>query len=171
MVRVMPLLTASSTPTRFAPVAQRPPSNRNVEKCWRRVTGGEQKLKAQNEIVNPEAGIRHGLKNGRKLLQQKALWLGGRDSNPDTVVQRSVWGFWSASLRYGLLRFSRPPLRFASLRFDVVPCNLSLCVSPYRPAERPRARRPRSPNVQAVTRTLSCKNSGAKSAPLGQVRV
>jgi hypothetical protein len=24
----------------------------------------------------------------RKLLPQKEMWLGGRDSNPDTVVQR-----------------------------------------------------------------------------------
>jgi hypothetical protein len=38
------------------------------------------------------------------------IWLGGRDSNPDTVVQRSVSGFRSAPVRYGLLRFSRPPV-------------------------------------------------------------
>src|SRR5262249_9113337 len=44
----------------IAPVAQRPPSNRNVEKCWRRVRGGEQKLKPRNEILNSEAGIRDG---------------------------------------------------------------------------------------------------------------
>ena len=57
-------------------------------------------------------------------------WLGGRDSNPDTVVQRSVSGFRSASLRYGLLRSSPLPLRFASLRFGGFSCNSSLCVSP-----------------------------------------
>ena len=32
-------------------------------------------------------------------------WLGGRDSNPDTVVQRSVLGLRSASLRSGCSGF------------------------------------------------------------------
>jgi site-specific recombinase XerD len=58
--------------------------------------------------------------------------LGGRDSNPDNVVQRSVLGFRSASLRSGLLWFSRPPLRFAFVRFGGFSCNSSLCVSPRR---------------------------------------
>jgi integrase len=59
-------------------------------------------------------------------------WLGGRDSNPDNVVQRAVSAFRSASVRSVLLPFSRSPLRCASLRFAVLSCNLSLCVSPLR---------------------------------------
>ena len=59
-------------------------------------------------------------------------WLGGRDSNPDTVVQRAVSGLRFASVRSVLFRFSRSPLRFAVLRFGALPRNLSLCVSPLR---------------------------------------
>src|SRR5262245_6782084 len=60
------------------------------------------------------------------------MWLEGRDSNPDTVVQRAVLAFRSASVRSGLLQFSRSPLRFASLRFGALSRNPSLCVSATR---------------------------------------
>jgi hypothetical protein len=57
-------------------------------------------------------------------------WLGGRDSNPDNVVQRGVHGWRSASFRSVLRGFSRCPLGFDSLRFSGLRCNLSLSVSP-----------------------------------------
>jgi len=62
---------------------------------------------------------------GEPVFSPKPL-ASGRDSNPDTVVQRSVRGFWSASFRNGLLRFSRPRLKFASLRFGAISCRSSL---------------------------------------------
>src|SRR5262245_17712525 len=75
------------------------------------------------------------------------MWLEGRDSNPDTVVQRAVLAFRSASVRSGLLRFSRSPLRFASLRFGALSRNPSLCVSATRTAVAARrAEGPSQPN-------------------------
>ena len=56
-------------------------------------------------------------------------WLGGRDSNPDNVVQRAVKVFGFAPVRSGLLRLSRPALRFAHVRSGVFLCRMSHCVS------------------------------------------
>jgi len=38
-------------------------------------------------------------------------WLGGRDSNPDNVVQRALNGFWSVPVRSGLLDSSAGSLQ------------------------------------------------------------
>jgi len=47
-------------------------------------------------------------------------WLGGRDSNPATVVQRDVNVLRCALVCSGWLRFSRPGRRFALVRFGVL---------------------------------------------------
>jgi hypothetical protein len=56
-------------------------------------------------------------------------WLGGRDSNPDNVVQRAVNVFRFALVRSVLLRFSLPALRFALVRSGLFLCRMSHCVS------------------------------------------
>jgi len=64
-----------------------------------------------------------------------AIWLGGRDSNPDTVVQRAVSTFSCASFRSVSLRFSRSLLLCAYLRVGLRSCSLSLCVSLHHAGE------------------------------------
>ena len=72
-----------------------------------------------------------------KLLKTQGgiSWLGGRDSNPDNVLQRAVLGFRSASARSVLLRSSHSHLRYASVCFDVFLRGSSLCVSLYEGSE------------------------------------
>ena len=57
-----------------------------------------------------------------KLSKEKnlALWLGGRDSNLDNVVQSHVNVLRCALVCSGWLRFSRPRRRFALVRFGVL---------------------------------------------------
>jgi hypothetical protein len=56
-------------------------------------------------------------------------WLGGRDSNPDNVVQRAVNVFRFALVRSVLLGFSPPALRLALVRSGLFLCRMSHCVS------------------------------------------
>jgi hypothetical protein len=56
-------------------------------------------------------------------------WLGGRDSNPDTVVQRAVHVLWCVSVRSGLFPFPRSALRFAPVSSGVFVCRVSHRVS------------------------------------------
>jgi len=56
-------------------------------------------------------------------------WLGGRDSNPDNVVQRPMLGFSSALVGSCLLRFSQSPLRWALVCSGVFSCRMSQSVS------------------------------------------
>ena len=57
------------------------------------------------------------------------VWLGGRDLNPDNVVQRAVKVFRYALVRSVLLRFSPPTLRFALVRSGLFLCEMSHGVS------------------------------------------
>ena len=57
-------------------------------------------------------------------------WLGGRDSNPDNVVQRALHGFRSAPVCAVLLRFSPHVVQSATVRFAALPCKVSHSVSP-----------------------------------------
>jgi hypothetical protein len=56
-------------------------------------------------------------------------WLGGRDSNPDTVVQRAVNLRRCASVLSVLPRFSPPTLRFAHVPSGLFLRRMSHCVS------------------------------------------
>jgi integrase len=58
-------------------------------------------------------------------------WLGGRDLNPDNVVQRAVNVRRLVLFRSGLLRVSGPALRFAPVGSGVFLCRVSHCVSGY----------------------------------------
>jgi len=57
------------------------------------------------------------------------VWLGGRDSNPDNVVQRAVNGLRSVPARSVLFQFSALPLRSAPLRSALFTHKMSHCVS------------------------------------------
>ena len=81
------------------------------------------------EHRGPSNGVGVSCLNSEVGDCEGVVWLGGRDSNPDTVVQRAASASRSVSVRSVLLRSSRPPLRFASLRFARLSRNLSLCVS------------------------------------------
>jgi hypothetical protein len=48
------------------------------------------KLKSDNQIAGVRGRDSPATHNGRKLLSCKEMWLGGRDSNPDNVVQSHV---------------------------------------------------------------------------------
>ena len=54
---------------------------------------------------------RRGYRRRRRAIVSR--WAGGRDSNPDHVVQRSALGLQSALVCAVLFRFSRPNLRSA----------------------------------------------------------
>jgi hypothetical protein len=56
-------------------------------------------------------------------------WLGGRDSNPDNVVQRVVNGLRSGPVRSVLFQFSASALRCVPLRSAMFTPQMSLCVS------------------------------------------
>jgi len=57
-------------------------------------------------------------------------WLGGRDLNPDNVVQRALNVFRCALVRSVMLRLSPTAFRFASRPFrSVLVQNVSLCLS------------------------------------------
>jgi hypothetical protein len=60
-------------------------------------------------------------------------WLGGRDSNPDNVVQSHVNVLRCALVCSGWLWFSRPALRFALVRSGLLSCapvqRVSLCLT------------------------------------------
>jgi len=60
---------------------------------------------------------------------RRSSWLGGRDSNPDNVVQRAVNVFRYALVRSVLLRPSPPAFRFALVRSGLFLCRMSHCVS------------------------------------------
>ena len=71
--------------------------------------------------------------------ETRRKWLGGRDSNPDNVVQRAVDGVWSAPVRAVSGRFSRS--HFRRLR-SVSPCSCAACLivsQPTRPSAALRA--------------------------------
>jgi hypothetical protein len=56
-------------------------------------------------------------------------WLGGRDSNPDNVVQRAVKGLRSVTFRSVLLRSSELLLECAPDRSALFAHEMSQCVS------------------------------------------
>jgi hypothetical protein len=56
-------------------------------------------------------------------------WLGGRDSNPDNVVQRAVNGFRSVPVRSVLLAFSALLIHWPPLRSALFTHKMSHCVS------------------------------------------
>jgi hypothetical protein len=57
------------------------------------------------------------------------VWLGGRDLNPDTVVQRAVNGLRSVPVCSVLFQFSTSALRCGPFRSAVFPHKMSHCVS------------------------------------------
>jgi len=78
--------------------------------------------------VDDQKSDREGRSKSKREKNLDA-WLGGRDSNPDTVVQRAVFTFLSASFRSVVHRFFRSRLGSRSFRFGALSCSLSLCVS------------------------------------------
>jgi len=64
-----------------------------------------------------------------ELKKELAEWLGGRDLNPDTVVQRAVNGLRSVPVCSVLFQFSTSPLRCVPFRSAVFPHKMSHCVS------------------------------------------
>jgi hypothetical protein len=64
-------------------------------------------------------------------LDARQIWLGGRDSNPDTVVQRAGA---RASVRFGLCSFQPVSLATPSVRFSLLCCapvqRVSSCLTP-----------------------------------------
>jgi integrase len=70
---------------------------------------------------------------GCNWLIFRNLWLGGRDSNPDNVVQRIVDGVSSTRVRGFSRRLTRHHLRrLFSVPFVLVQ-RVSLCLTPWRP--------------------------------------
>jgi hypothetical protein len=105
------------------------------------------KFDAHQVPVRPQAGNRDsnagtsgkaaGSNEFRRELSLGMSWLGGRDSNPDTVVQRAVPGLRYASLRAFPGRSNREsfrPLRSVSVRSRAA----CLIVSHARPWQRRR---------------------------------
>ena len=68
-------------------------------------------------------------RESKSLLLKGLGWLGGRDSNPDTVVQRAVNGLRSVPVRSVLFEFSALPLQCAPLRSALFTHKMSHCVS------------------------------------------
>jgi hypothetical protein len=87
-------------------------------------------------IKNPHRKARsarsdRALETELKELKEKGLesWLGGRDLNPDNVVQRAVNVLRCAPVRSVFLGFSQSPLRSALVSFPVFTHKMSHCVS------------------------------------------
>jgi hypothetical protein len=113
------------------------------------------RTKKTHEVINPNAArgksaesIQMTLKNvartvfGQKrakmlmILHEIEIWLGGRDSNPDTVVQRAVNVCRRVPFRSDLLWCSRPAQRCAHGCSGVFLRRMShtvsgICATPY----------------------------------------
>ena len=101
-------------------------------------------------------------KTGPKALDEGELenWLGGRDSNPDTVVQRAVNGFRSVSLRSVLFQFSELLLQWVPVHSALFTREMSHRVSGLHFG----AARPQS---LAVLDDHVCDSSSATDFPCG----
>ena len=91
---------------------------------WR---GGIRRLRATS---NASRSAQEAKPTRQRANGCERSWLGGRDSNPDTVVQRAVHRFRSASIRFVAFGFSpstSAPFRSVSL------CSCAVCLSVSRP--------------------------------------
>ena len=71
----------------------------------------------------------HQLTQQNDLEHVEVIWLGGRDSNPDTVVQRAVNGFRSVPVHSVLFKYSALPFQYVALRSALFTHKMSHCVS------------------------------------------
>jgi len=125
----------------FEPPAPEPPSGPPTPSLFGQTARTKFQEFFKYEVVPPRSStVREtpALEPNELEDLNSADWLGGRDSNPDTVVQRAANGFRSVPVHSVLFKSSALPLQYIALRSALFTHKMSHCVSaPTSPGGQP----------------------------------